>query len=401
MSKDGGDPCSSAMLECNISCLQAATPQSWAKPGGGVVRRFVIALLALTVVTGLGLEISPPAEAFKPYTHTAVMSDVLDDLADGSVTIAGRSYPVHPDVVDSILNFPEYYRAGTIGPDGFPDPVMGQAIIHPNDAGVWLQYILDEAWANAETGSLDSGPVLAFAYGYLAHAAGDVFAHTMVNEFAGGPFPPLAEGGGLTDPENIKNALRHIVVEGYIADATLGFDGDPAPETLPGGDVSDDSTPEINIAVPVKFLKRIFTNPAARLPVGTCFDQLDDDGDGVIDDGCPGLVTPFTVGTPEPKRGTSRSTACWTCRPRFRSLPRSTALTRIGLSARRSVRTARRPQRDSAFRPSGDSHRLTFPPQHVTRLCSVSTVPATCSGSSPTPPYGCISKHGMTTSQVE
>ena len=37
--------------------------------------------------------------------------------------------------------------------------------------------------------------------------------------------------------------------------------------------------------------------------MGTCFDQLDDDGDGLIDDGCPGLVTPFTVGTPEPKRG--------------------------------------------------------------------------------------------------
>ena len=204
---------------CHDDCIRKVPPQ-----------RGVLGFLLNPII--------PRREAlFAPFTPTSSTHQAAETVDPG----LGET-PRKPDVVDLYSQFPGVLPGGDHRSRRLSRPGDGgRRSSTPNDAGVWLQYILDEAWANAETGSLDSGPVLAFAYGYLAHAAGDVFAHTMVNEFAGGPFPPLAEGGGLTDPENIKNALRHIVVEGYIADATLGFDGDPSPETLPGGDVSDDS----------------------------------------------------------------------------------------------------------------------------------------------------------------
>ena len=43
---------------------------------------------------------------------------MLDDLADGNVTIAGREYPVNQAVVDALTDWPDFYNAGVIGPDG-------------------------------------------------------------------------------------------------------------------------------------------------------------------------------------------------------------------------------------------------------------------------------------------
>ncbi len=258
--------------------------------------------LALALVASL-LVPATSVEAFKPYTHAAIAEEILDDIQDGRVTIGGREYPVDPSVVAAITNFPEYFNAGLIGPDGFPTFVMGQTVIHPNETGKWLQYLLDEAWWRAQPGGvedpLDAGRNLAFVYGYLGHAAGDVWSHTIVNEFAGGSFPEA--GDILTDVEKASNAFRHLVVEAYIADATAGFDNDPRASSLPDGDVSDDSTPGIPMNAPHLFIFQTMVRESATLPVGTCFDGIDDDGDGVADDGCPG--NPFTVGDPEPDRG--------------------------------------------------------------------------------------------------
>src|SRR5688572_363721 len=207
-------------------------------------------LTAGAIVTGIVAGVQP-VEAFKPYTHVKTGEAAYNDALDGSVTIEGREYPVDAAVVDALRDWRPYYNAGVIGPDGFPDIVMGQQVIHPEETGQWLQYILAQAWAAQSDPSYDAdekGQILAFAYGFLTHAAGDVWAHTLVNEFAHETFPGVGEI--LTDKVSAEIAMRHLIVEGYIGDATEGYDGNPNRTTLQdgSGDMSDDETAGIPFA---------------------------------------------------------------------------------------------------------------------------------------------------------
>src|SRR5262249_6591435 len=87
--------------------------------------------------------------AFKPYTHVEIAKDVrIDLLTDGKIDIAGHAYDVHPKILEALAKYPSYYYAGAVGPDGFPDLVFGQSKIHPIDTGVWVQRLLDMAWAS-------------------------------------------------------------------------------------------------------------------------------------------------------------------------------------------------------------------------------------------------------------
>lgn len=137
------------------------------------------------------------------YFAEEVLKDALDDdsvtllASDGSVI---GPYSVNRDMLEAVRQFPEQFRAGAIGPDAYPDILTGQQLIHPASPGSchWLNYLWNET---AEDGTL---PQKAFAAGFLSHAAGDLFGHTFVNHFAGGPF------------ELGPNAVKHIVVERYF-----------------------------------------------------------------------------------------------------------------------------------------------------------------------------------------
>jgi hypothetical protein len=182
------------------------------------------------------------------------------------VTILGREYTVPPRVVEALTLKRPWYNAGVVGPDAYPDLMMGQAVIHPEDTGEWLNRVLDMAWAaqgSADYTNDEQLEILAFAYGFLTHAAGDMWAHTLVNDFAGGIFPTVGEMA--TDPAKAAIAVRHVIVEGLVGDATPGFDGNhergPAPGLNEDGDpdVSDDSTHGIAYeAPPDKFIYDVF-----------------------------------------------------------------------------------------------------------------------------------------------
>lgn len=171
-----------------------------------------------------------PAYAWKPKTHIYLAEEVLRDAFDnGKVTIyetdyhTGRivgvlgEFPVDPAILAALRAAPQQFRAGVLGPDAYPDILTGQQVIHPEAAhaienlgaggsNAWLSHL----W---QRGFVDSGSpqVRAFTLGYLTHAAGDIFAHTFVNHFAGGEF-------ALTpDP---TNAVKHLVLEGYIGKRT-------------------------------------------------------------------------------------------------------------------------------------------------------------------------------------
>lgn len=230
------------------------------------LRKFVAPLAVLIVL--IPLLQAMPALAFKPYTHNSTGDQAwIDVTADGKVTIEGRDYNVDPRVVSALQNYRSFYNAGVVGPDGFPDLTYGQSIIHPENTGEWLRYIYTEAWkaqSDAFYTAAEKQQILAFAYGYLTHAAGDMWAHTLVNQFATGVFP--AVGDVLTDVDMAEIAIRHIILEGYIGDATAGFDGNPDRGSAPFGDVSDDSTPGVPFDAPHRFIYRTLIDPNAPTP---------------------------------------------------------------------------------------------------------------------------------------
>ena len=184
------------------------------------------------------------AQAWKPFTHNTTAFEAYDDAIScddpvacapggsneggGDVLINGNHYALDPALAAALRDWPEYYNAGVIGPDGFPDLTYGQSVIHPFVTGEWLQHVLTEAWTDQGDGSLtadEKAQILAFAHGYLTHAAGDLWGHTAVNDWARGVFPGLADIAN--DAAQAGIAIRHTIVEGYIGDSTIGFDSNP------------------------------------------------------------------------------------------------------------------------------------------------------------------------------
>jgi hypothetical protein len=162
------------------------------------------------IITGLAM----PALAFKVSTHVWIGQQVINDLEDDgqlSIELDGKTIylPVDPVTKTAILNHKSDFLMGNIGPDAAPDVVVGQSLVHPGTEGGWktndwLEYLLE--------GADDSDLGKAFTYGYLGHAASDVFAHTYVNQYAGDIFE-------LTDNETLVEK-RHFVLEGYIDEHT-------------------------------------------------------------------------------------------------------------------------------------------------------------------------------------
>jgi hypothetical protein len=187
-----------------------------------LVRRLRAATGALLIAAGALLP--GAAQAWKPTTHVELAEIALQDaLDDGRVTlmrvdprtgaIAGvlGEFAVAPNILAALRAAPDRYRAGVLGPDAYPDILTGQQIIHPavardesgaiSGSDAWLTHLWDRSY-----GADASPEVRAFVSGFLTHAAGDAFAHTYVNHFSGGAF--------TLDPR--QNAIRHVVLEGYL-----------------------------------------------------------------------------------------------------------------------------------------------------------------------------------------
>lgn len=231
-------------------------------------------LRALTVLT---LFVAPlGARAWKPYTHNFTGDEILADInfTASTIAIGGRTYQVDPRITAAIQACPACFHAGAVGPDGFPDLTYGQAVIHPERTGEWLQHLLASAWGAQGSGAYspeEKQQILAFTYGFLVHAAGDVWGHTLINEMSSGVFPAI--GDVLTDPAAAAIAAKHIISEGYVNDTTPGFDGNPARGPAPAGyggaltDVSDSTTKGYPYSAPKRFLYEALIAPAASTPI--------------------------------------------------------------------------------------------------------------------------------------
>ncbi|MDP2915455.1 MAG: hypothetical protein Q8O91_08385 [Candidatus Aminicenantes bacterium] len=169
--------------------------------------------------------LAAPGYSWKPATHAHLaMIARADALDDGFITLykvdhdsgravldaAGRPveigrYPVEPLILDALRRYPEYYKAGAVGLDTLPDLITSQTGIHPDNSAIgrsisteWVRNIWARAWQRMEPRAL------AFALGVLTHAAGDIYSHTFINSYAGGPW------------QWNENAVKHFVLEAYI-----------------------------------------------------------------------------------------------------------------------------------------------------------------------------------------
>lgn len=170
---------------------------------------------ALLIGGAAALLVSAPAQAFGLRTHLYIAEQVLAGVSrDCRLNLAGTNAEVPQDVCKAIQDHPDYFMAGALGPDVFPDLIVGQNFVHPGtpngrQAADWLEMLLVEASSDEE---------IAFAYGEMIHASGDVFAHTYVNNYAGDVFELSARWH--KDVER-----RHFDLEKYI-DQRLPYEPD-------------------------------------------------------------------------------------------------------------------------------------------------------------------------------
>ncbi len=192
-------------------------------------RRASFVLLAAAVIVSA---VPSVTYAWKMETHVWIAQQVLNELAtvsqdgtrcwvtlpirtrntDGTYTIASQKYLVEQTTCESILQHQSEFRMGAIGPDAFPDLIGGQLTTHPGVPGgwgtdKWLAHVLNGA-ARPRTG--ETSPSRAFAYGFMTHAASDVFAHSYVNSYSGNIFD-LGSGSSSHEVER-----RHVLLEGYV-----------------------------------------------------------------------------------------------------------------------------------------------------------------------------------------
>lgn len=241
---------------------------------------------AAVVASSSALASVPEASAFNGFTHASASGEVWNDALDGQLTLLGRNYRIRDElrqVFNNPLNRP-YWNAGSIGPDAFPDIVVGQMSIHPlssgnGGTGIWLSHLLDRAWSaqvDPSYSPAERQQILAFSYGFLSHASGDIWGHTLVNEFARGTFPPWAEAirnATHNDTRELAIIARHLFTEGYITDATPGFDGTRGESEvrLRDGRLTDDASPPIPLDIPSRWIyeSMLFDRPALAEPDAT------------------------------------------------------------------------------------------------------------------------------------
>lgn len=152
-----------------------------------------------------------PAYGFGLKTHLWIAQSMLAELQSGCRFEIG-TVPVSIDapLCRSIQQHPKAFMAGVLGPDAYPDLITGQVTTHPGIPGDWQT----SDWLRHIYGQAKEGPELAFAAGYLTHAASDVFAHSYVNAYAGDIFV-------LKDERAVER--RHFVLEKYIDSKLPGF----------------------------------------------------------------------------------------------------------------------------------------------------------------------------------
>lgn len=215
-------------------------------------RNFLKILIIVFILTTL---ITSSVYAWKVKTHVYAANLIIEDVKDGYVELPpyGR-FKVNFKYQTLLSLYPDYYRAGALGPDLQPDIIIGQTIFHPGvvkdqyTAGVFI----DKLWraannledyeppkhvqdlrnlmsttvfvptippedksdpANKYMSMNNKDQALAYMLGFMAHAAGDYFGHSYINFLSEGTWPNMTDGLTQAEKDIIK---RHSLIENFI-----------------------------------------------------------------------------------------------------------------------------------------------------------------------------------------
>jgi len=241
------------------------------------------------------LAVHTPAQSSGLKTHIWIGQKLLAEIQESCrVRIDGVPVPINEDVCASVRANPGAFLAGVLGPDVFPDLITGQVTVHPGIRDDWQT----NDWLMHVYSTTRPGPELAFAAGYLVHAASDSFAHTYVNSYAGDIFV-------LTDERRVE--LRHFLLEKYIDSRLPGYSFDTSSLTPPADWLRDKliHNPDASriagksgFAVHIKAMNDIYRN----------VNKLADDLDNIEEDGARLLLTvPFEIAEAEAKLATGET----------------------------------------------------------------------------------------------
>lgn len=180
------------------------------------MKRKVISLLLVMVMV---LGASMPSFAWKLTTHNYSANLLIEEMKANNGKLEVYPYgkfKVPDEFYNAIMNYPDAFRAGSLGPDVYPEMITGQSNIHPMVNGVtsgqWFDLLVEEYQKMPSSDRKQK--VLAFILGYGVHYSGDLFGHTYVNEWTGGAFPDIADAAKSESKTN--NIVRHIILESYI-----------------------------------------------------------------------------------------------------------------------------------------------------------------------------------------
>ena len=261
--------------------------------------------LKATLALQLGALCCHDSLAFSPETHVWVGQQVLAEAQTGFVTIKGKPYHLDNQLVEALRTHPGAYLAGNIGPDAFPDPLVGQMTTHPGLKGGWqaddfLKHMLRSAHEPEE---------LAFAYGFLGHASADIFAHSYINRYSGDIFL-------LTDGEDTVE-LRHFMLEKYIGQYTPAFARDSGAYSVPAAWIRDtmifNSAADSQNQKPLAIAGHLSAAWAARRAVGDLERELVRARNNISDKAAELLSqqNKLAVGIPQAKLGVEVATGIY------------------------------------------------------------------------------------------
>ncbi len=82
--------------------------------------------------------VSTNSYAWSLRTHIWIAQQILNDvLDDGKLNIGNGTYPLPAYIVQALRSHPKMFRCGALGPDIYPDLVVGQITTHPGVKGGW------------------------------------------------------------------------------------------------------------------------------------------------------------------------------------------------------------------------------------------------------------------------
>jgi hypothetical protein len=252
--------------------------------------------LGWVALGALGLMgVASNAHAFKTGTHSATATEVAHQLSTAvnqsggtlHFEIDGRPLDIaitEAEAFAAVTAHVDFFRAGAVGPDAFPDPLTGQIMMHGDQSDLVKDVVekisgsrpplhdhadffenrkgpaefrsIDFATAMIEflntrysPSATERGQILAFIMGYISHGVGDSFSHTWVNELAGGAWS-LSKGSGLWGP--FSEEIKHIAVETMVDKLVP-----PDLTSLPGDGGGQEL---IRLRAPIKFLDAFYSS---------------------------------------------------------------------------------------------------------------------------------------------